>query len=310
MEQDYHNPVLLQESIDGMNIREDGIYVDVTFGGGGHSQLILEKLGANGRLYGFDQDADANNNIIDDERFILLPYNFCNLKRFLRLEGVRKIDGLLADLGVSSHQFDTAERGFSFRFDADLDMRMNQSADLTAKKVLETYSASRLQQVLGEYGEVRNAKTLAKRIVAARESGEKMETIGDFLTVIDSCIKGKKNRYLSQVFQALRMEVNQEIEVLKQMLWQAVDLLHVEGRLVVISYHSLEDRLIKSLIKKGTFEKEIETDEYGNFYQPLKAVNRKIIVPSATEIKQNPRARSAKMRIAQKTDAKPLIFED
>ncbi len=309
MEQQYHDPVLLQESIEGMNIKPDGIYVDVTFGGGGHSRVILEKLGPSGRLYAFDQDADATDNIIEDERFKLLPYNFRHLKRFLRLEGVRKVDGILADLGVSSHQFDTAERGFSFRFDALLDMRMNQQAELTAQKVLLTYSATDLQRIFGEYGEVRNSKTLAQYIVNAREGGAKLETIGDFLAVIDRCIKGKKNRYLSQVFQALRIEVNEEVEVLKEMLWQSVEILKVEGRLVAISYHSLEDRLVKNLIKKGTFEKEIEKDAYGNSYQPLRAVNRKLIVPTATEIERNPRARSAKMRIAEKTDAQELEID-
>lgn len=204
-ELNYHNPVLLEESIEGLNIKPDGVYVDVTFGGGGHSMAILKKLGPEGRLYAFDQDADAAKNIIEDERFKLLPYNFRFLKRFLRLEGLRKIDGLLADLGVSSHQFDTAERGFSFRFEAELDMRMNQEAELTAEKVLNTYSAYQLQQVLGEYGEVRNAKTLAQLIVHTRESGTTLRTIGDFVAAIDKCIKGKRNRYLSQVFQALRM---------------------------------------------------------------------------------------------------------
>lgn len=309
MEQQYHDPVLLQESIEGMNIQPDGIYVDVTFGGGGHSKAILAQLGEKGRLYAFDQDEDAADNIIEDERFKLLPYNFRYLKRFLRLEGVRKVDGVLADLGVSSHQFDTADRGFSFRFEALLDMRMNQQAELTAQKVLLTYRANDLQQLFGRYGEVRNAKTLANKIVQAREAGEKLETIGDFLTVIDSCIKGKRNRYLSQVFQALRMEVNEEVKVLEEMLWQTTEVLKEGGRLVAISYHSLEDRLVKSLIKKGTFEKEVEKDMYGNFYQPLKAVNKKLILPTAAEIERNPRARSAKMRIAARTAAQPLELE-
>ncbi|BDS12859.1 16S rRNA (cytosine(1402)-N(4))-methyltransferase RsmH [Aureispira anguillae] len=304
----YHNPVLLQESIEGLNIKPDGVYVDVTFGGGGHSTEILKRLGENGRLYAFDQDADAAENIIDDSRFRLLPHNFRFLKRFLRLEGVRKIDGLLADLGVSSHQFDTADRGFSFRFDARLDMRMNQGAELTAEKVINSYNAQQLQHIFGMYGEVRNAKTLAQLIVKTRESGVVLKTIGDFVAAIDKCIKGKKNRYLSQVFQALRMEVNEEIEVLKEMLWQSTEVLHTGGRLVVISYHSLEDRLAKNLIKKGTFEKEPEKDDYGNFYQPLKAINKKIILPTEQEIKENPRARSAKMRIAERTDKKPLLF--
>ncbi|MCH2023501.1 MAG: 16S rRNA (cytosine(1402)-N(4))-methyltransferase RsmH [Saprospiraceae bacterium] len=299
-ELNYHNPVLLKESIQGLNIKEGGVYVDVTFGGGGHSAAILNKLGDNGRLYAFDQDADATDNIIEDNRFRLLPHNFRYLKRFLRLEKVRKIDGLLADLGVSSHQFDTAERGFSFRFDAFLDMRMNQEAELTAEKVLNSYSVNQLQHVFGTYGEVRNAKTLAHIIVNARSSGIAIKTIGDFVSVIDNCIKGKRNRYLSQVFQALRMEVNEEIEALKEMLLQSTELLSEGGRLVVISYHSLEDRMAKNLIKKGTFENEVKKDIYGNYYMPLKAINKKIIVPTSEEIKQNPRARSAKLRIAER----------
>lgn len=307
-ELNYHNPVLLQESIDGLNIKPDGTYVDVTFGGGGHAALILENLGPKGRLYAFDQDPDAADNIIDDERFKLIPHNFRFLKRFLRLEGVRKVDGLLADLGVSSHQFDTADRGFSFRFDALLDMRMNQGADLTAEKVLNKYNAERLQHIFGMYGEVRNSKTLAQLIVHTRESGVALRTIGDFVTAIDPCIKGKRNRYLSQVFQALRMEVNEEVDVLKEMLWQTTEVLEAGSRLVVISYHSLEDRLAKNLIKKGTFENEPEKDDFGNFYQPLKAINKKIIIPTDKEIEENPRARSAKMRIAERTDKKPLVF--
>jgi 16S rRNA (cytosine1402-N4)-methyltransferase len=299
-ELNYHDPVLLEKSIEGLNIDPSGVYVDVTFGGGGHSAAILSKLGPNGRLYAFDQDADAADNRLVDERFKLLPHNFRFLKRFLRLEGVRKVDGVLADLGVSSHQFDTAHRGFSFRFDAPLDMRMNQHADLTAAKVVETYNAKDLQELLSQYGELRNAKTLAQRIVAAREAGTSLGTIGEFISAIDGCIKGKRNRYLSQVFQALRMEVNGEIEVLKEMLWQATELLKQEGRLVVISYHSLEDRLAKNLIKKGTFGNEPEKDEFGHFTLPLKATHKKIILPSAEEIKRNPRARSAKMRIASK----------
>lgn len=299
-EQNYHDPVLLEESIEGLNIKPSGVYVDVTFGGGGHSAAILAKLGPEGRLYAFDQDADAANNRLEDERFKLLPHNFRFLKRFLRLEGVRQVDGVLADLGVSSHQFDTAHRGFSFRFDAPLDMRMNQQADLTAAKVVTTYNAKDLQELFSQYGELRNARTLAQRIVEAREGGASLTTIGEFISAIDTCIKGKRNRYLSQVFQALRMEVNGEIEVLKEMLWQATEVLKKEGRLVVISYHSLEDRLAKNLIKKGTFGKEPEKDEFGHFELPLKATHKKIILPSAEEIERNPRARSAKMRIAKK----------
>lgn len=300
-EHSYHNPVLLQECIDGLAIQPNGTYVDVTFGGGGHSAAILEQLGPEGRLFGFDQDADAAANRLQDDRFKLLPYNFRFLKRYLRLEGVRQVDGILADLGVSSHQFDTAERGFSFRFDAPLDMRMNQEAGNTAADVVQTYHERALQDLLSQYGEVRNARTLAQRLVQARAEGSPLQTVGEFIAAIEPCIKGKRNRYLSQVFQALRMEVNEEIEVLKDMLLQATDLLRPGGRLVVIAYHSLEDRLVKSLIKKGTFEREPEKDEYGNFYLPLKAMHKKVILPRPEEIQSNPRARSAKLRIAERS---------
>ena len=299
-ETSYHNPVLLQACLEGLAIQPNGTYVDVTFGGGGHSAAILAQLGPQGRLYAFDQDADAAANQLEDERFKLLPYNFRFLQRFLRLEGVRQVDGILADLGVSSHQFDTAERGFSFRFDAPLDMRMNQGGDVTAADVIQTYHERQLQTMFSQYGEVRNARTLAQRLVQARAQGSSLGTIGELITALEPCIKGKRNRYLSQVFQALRMEVNEEIEVLKEMLQQATDVLRPQGRLVVIAYHSLEDRLVKNLIKKGTFEQEPEKDEYGNFYLPLKAMHKKVIVPSPEEIQNNPRARSAKLRIAQK----------
>lgn len=299
-EERYHNPVLLAESLEGMNIQPNGTYIDVTFGGGGHSAAILEQLGSKGRLYAFDQDADAAANIINDERFKLLPYNFRFLKRFLRLEGVREVDAVLADLGVSSHQFDTAERGFSFRFEAPLDMRMNQEGDVTAADIVQTYKERPLQELFSQYGEVRNARTLAQCIVQSRNQGTSLATVGEFIASIESCIKGKRNRYLSQVFQALRMEVNEEIDVLKEMLWQATEILRPGGRLVVIAYHSLEDRLVKNLIKKGTFKQEPEKDEYGNFYLPFKATHKKVLVPSVREINKNPRARSAKLRIAEK----------
>lgn len=299
-ESNYHKPVLLNECIDGLDIKPDGVYVDVTFGGGGHASEILKKLSDKGRLYGFDQDSDAAQNILDDPRFKLIPHNFRFLKRFLRLEGVKSVDGVLADLGVSSYQFDTADRGFSFRFDAMLDMRMNQEAALTAEKILNTYHVDQLQELFSTFGEVRNSKTLAQTIIQARASNVALKTIGDFISAIDSCIKGKRNRYLSQVFQALRMEVNEEIEALKEMLLQSVELLDKNGRLVVLSYHSLEDRLVKNLIKTGSFEAEPEKDDFGHFDQPLKAVNKKIIVPTDSQIKENPRARSAKLRIAEK----------
>jgi 16S rRNA (cytosine1402-N4)-methyltransferase len=298
----YHNPVLLQECIDGLNIQPLGVYVDVTFGGGGHSRAMLQKMGENAKLYGFDQDEDALENVPDDKRFRLLPFNFRFLKQSLRLERVKEVDGILADLGVSSHQFDTADRGFSFRFDAELDMRMNQTGDITAKDVLNTYSAEKLQDVFGFYGEVRNAKTLAQGIVQARQT-KKIDRISELLRIMAPYVKGKENRYLSQVFQALRMEVNDEIGALKDLLVQATDMLKPGGRLVVLTYHSLEDRLVKNWVKNGSFEDEPEKDEYGRYNCPLKAINKKPIAPSEEEIELNPRSRSAKLRIAEKVDA-------
>ncbi len=297
----YHNPVLLQECIDGLNIQPEGIYLDVTFGGGGHSRAMLQRMGESAKLYGFDQDEDALENIPDDKRFRLLPYNFRFLKQSLRLERIKEVDGILADLGVSSHQFDTADRGFSFRFDAELDMRMNQSGDITAKDVLNTYSAEKLQDVFGFYGEVRNAKTLAQAIVQARQS-KKIERISELLRIMSPYIKGKENRYLSQVFQALRMEVNDEVGSLKDLLVQATEMLKPGGRLVVLTYHSLEDRLVKNWIKNGSFDEEPEKDEFGRHNCPLKAINKKPIAPSEAEIELNSRARSAKLRIAEKVE--------
>ncbi len=297
--QNYHNPVLLQACIDGLNICPTGTYVDVTFGGGGHSRAILEQLGEEGHLFGFDQDEDTLENIPDDKRFRLLPFNFKYLKQSLRLERVKLVDGVLADLGVSSHQFDTADRGFSFRFDAELDMRMNQEADFTAKDVLNSYTAEDLQNIFGFYGEVRNAKTLANAIVKARQL-KKIERVPEFLRIIEPFVKGKENRYLSQVFQALRMEVNDEIGALKDLLIQATEILKQGGRLVVLTYHSLEDRLVKNWIKNGSFSDEPNKDEYGRYECPLKAINRKPILPSEDEIEKNGRARSAKLRVAEK----------
>lgn len=290
---------MLWESIEGLNVNPDGIYVDVTFGGGGHSGAILSKLSDKGNLYGFDQDEDVLNNIPPDKRFKLLPFNFRFLKQSLRLNGLKAVDGILADLGVSSHQFDTADRGFSFRFDAELDMRMNQSSSLTAKEVLNTYTAEKLQDIFGFYGEVRNAKTLANVITVARQV-KKFDRISDLLQVIDPFIKGKENRYLSQVFQALRMEVNDEIGALKELLVQSADLLKMGGRIVVLTYHSLEDRLVKNYFKHSSFEDEPEKDEFGNFIQKFKVINKKPLTPSDSEIAYNPRSRSAKMRIAEK----------
>jgi len=296
---EYHNPVLLQESIDGLSIKPDGVYVDVTFGGGGHSKEILKRLGEKGRWFGFDQDADAQLNKLGDGRFVLIPENFRYIKRFLRFYGVTKVDGVLADLGVSSHQFDEAERGFSTRFDAELDMRMNQNDRLSAYAVVNKYDEGALAKVLFNYGELRNANAMARQIVAAREE-EKIKTSFQLKEVLKQFLpNAKEHKILAQIFQAIRIEVNQEIEVLKEFLTQIPELLTDEGRLSVISYHSLEDRLVKRFIRNGLFEGEPEKDFYGNFEVPLKKVG-KMIIPSKAEIKINNRARSAKLRIATK----------
>ena len=295
----YHVPVLLEESIEGMNIKPDGVYVDVTFGGGGHSKKIIQKLGDKGRLIAFDQDLDTEQNILKDERFLFVNSNFSYLKRFLRVHGYSKVDGILADLGVSSFQFDTAERGFSYRFDALLDMRMDKAAELTASNVVSTYSALELQDVFSKYGEVRNSKSLAIEIVKQRKL-KKIETINDFLNAIESMIRGNRVKYLSQVFQALRIEVNKEMEVLEGFLEQALDVLKVGGRLVVISYHSLEDRMVKQFFKTGNVEGKFEEDDFGNKSRPFKLITKKPIVADDEENSINKRARSAKMRIAEK----------
>lgn len=297
---EYHVPVMLKECIDGLNIDPDGTYVDVTFGGGGHSREILKHLGPKGRLIAFDQDADAQRNIIDDERFVFVDQNFRYLKNFCRLHGAISVNGILADLGVSSHQFDEADRGFSIRFDAELDMRMNQLGELTAKDVVNNYSVADLHRIFGIYGEIQNAKSLAETIATARLNGP-IVTIADLKNVISNRIpKGKENKYLAQVFQALRIEVNQELEALKDFLMQSAEVLAVGGRLVVMSYHSLEDRLVKNFIAKGKFSGEVEKDLYGNDNKPLDAVSRGAITASADEITKNNRARSAKLRIAVK----------
>ncbi len=296
---EYHNPVLLGESVDGLNIKSDGIYVDVTFGGGGHSKEILNRLGKQGKLFAFDQDQDAQKNAIDDERFVLIPENFRFIKRFLRFYGVKKVDGILADLGVSSHQFDEAKRGFSTRFDTDLDMRMNQNDTLSAYKIINHYAEEQLSSVLFNYGELRNARAMAKMIANARLD-KKIKTSFELKEVLQSFLpKAKEHKILAQIFQAIRIEVNQELEVLKEFLEQIPELLNDDGRLSVISYHSLEDRLVKRFIRNGQFEGEPEKDFYGNFEVPLKKVG-KLIVPTREEIKQNNRARSAKLRIATK----------
>ncbi|MGC6284411.1 MAG: 16S rRNA (cytosine(1402)-N(4))-methyltransferase RsmH [Polaribacter sp.] len=293
----YHNPVLLNECIQGLNIKENGVYVDVTFGGGGHSKEILKHLGPNGKLFGFDQDKDAQQNSIDDGRFVLIPENFRYISRFLRFHQVKKVDGILADLGVSSFQFDSPERGFSTRFDAELDMRMNRSDQLSAKDILNTYPEEQLANLFYSYGELRSSRGIASAIVNARKN-QLINSSFELTGVLQKFLPAKrKNKILAQIFQALRIEVNQEMEVLKEFLNQIPDLLNPEGRLCVISYHSLEDRLVKRFIRTGLFEGEPERDMYGNFSVPLKKIGG-LITPSANEIKENNRARSAKLRIA------------
>ncbi len=296
---DYHNPVLLKETVDGLNIKPDGVYVDVTFGGGGHSREILSRLGPKGKLYGFDQDVDAQENIIEDERFTLIPENFRYIKRFMRFHGVKKVDGILGDFGVSSHQFDVAERGFSTRFESDLDMRMNQKDALSAYNVINDYEEEDLRQVFWQYGELRNAPKLASTIVQERNS-QFIKTSEHLKKVLAPFLpKHREHKILAQIYQAIRIEVNQEIEVLKEFLMQTEQLLDTGGRISLISYHSLEDRLVKRYIRSGMFEGEPEKDMYGNFEVPFKKVG-KLIIPDSKEIKLNNRARSAKLRIAEK----------
>lgn len=294
---EYHNPVLLKESVDGLNIKPDGIYVDVTFGGGGHSKEILSRLNDHGKLFAFDQDEDAQRNVIDDPRFTLIPQNFRFIKRYLRFYGIKKVDGILADLGVSSHQFDEAGRGFSTRFDADLDMRMNQSGALSAFEVINKYEEEKLTNVLFNYSELRNAKDIARRIVEKRAE-EKIKTSFQLKEVLAAFVpKSQEHKVLAQIFQGIRIEVNQEIEALKEFLLQVPELLNEDGRLSVLSYHSLEDRLVKRFIRSGLFEGEPVKDYYGNVTVPLKKAGQ-MVVPSFQEIKKNSRARSAKLRIA------------
>lgn len=296
---EYHNPVLLKETVDGLNIKPDGVYVDVTFGGGGHSREILSRLGPEGKLFAFDQDEDALANAMSDERFTLINENFRFIKRFLRFYGVKSVDGILADLGVSSHQFDVPERGFSTRFDADLDMRMSQKNDLNAYKVVNEYDEADLKRVFYDYGELKNAPALARTIVEAREDSP-IDTTDELKEVLARFLPERvKNKILAQIYQAIRIEVNQEMDVLKEFLEQSLEILKPEGRLSVISYHSLEDRLVKRFIKNGMFEGEPEKDFFGNFSVPFKTVG-KLIVPTQEEIKINNRARSAKLRIAEK----------
>ncbi len=293
---------MLTECLDGLAIKPGGIYVDVTFGGGGHSRAILERMDPNSRLIAFDQDADARANAeaIHDARLTFIPANFRNLKRFLRLYGIKQVDGILADLGISSHQIDTPERGFATRFDADLDMRMNQQAERSAKAVVNTATEAELHKILGMYGEITNARTAATAIVAAR-ANRPLQTVNDLKAALQRLApRGKENKFFAQVFQAIRIEVNEELSVLEEFLEQVPDALTPGGRLVVMSYHSLEDRLVKNFINKGKFHGEVEKDLYGNELKPLQAVNRKPIEASAEEISRNPRARSAKLRIAEK----------
>lgn len=300
MENNYHVPVMLQECLDGLAINPSGVYVDVTFGGGGHSREILKKLGKDGVLIAFDQDPDAQRNKIDDPRFKFVDQNFGFLKNNLRLLGYRQVDGILADLGVSSHQFNEPSRGFSTRFDADLDMRMDQQRSLTAAVILNTYDEDKLHKIFGIYGEVKNAKSLARTIVTARIS-QPIATLEGFKTVIASHIpKGKENKYMAQVFQALRIEVNAEIDVLESFLEQTASVIKPGGRLVVMSYHSLEDRPVKSFIAKGKFRGEVEKDFFGNEQKPFKATTRKAVIASDEELALNSRARSAKLRIGEK----------
>ena len=296
----YHNPVMLQECMDGLNIKLEGVYIDVTFGGGGHSREILKYLGSKGRLLAFDQDADAQKNLPKDDRLTFIDQNFRYLKNSCRLQGAVSADGILADLGVSSHQFDQPERGFSIRFEADLDMRMDQAGSLTAKQIVNNYSEEQLHRIFGIYGEIKNAKTLANTLVTQRLN-KPINTVDELKLAIAKLIpKGKENKYLAQVFQALRIEVNQELEALKEFLEQSVDVLKPGGRLVVMSYHSLEDRLVKNFIAKGKFHGEVEKDFFGNQIKPLESLTRKAIVASEEEIRHNNRARSAKLRIAEK----------
>ncbi|EAR00794.1 16S rRNA (cytosine(1402)-N(4))-methyltransferase RsmH [Maribacter sp. HTCC2170] len=295
----YHNPVLLKESVEGLDVKKDGVYVDVTFGGGGHSKEILKRLGPKGRLLAFDQDEDALDNKLGDERFTLINENFRYIRQFLKFYGIRKVDGILADFGVSSHQFDKAERGFSTRFDADLDMRMSKKNSVSAYDVVNSYEFNDLRKVLFQYGDLRNANAMANKIITSREeapiktSAQLKEVLRQFLP------KHKEHKILAQIYQAIRIEVNQEIQVIKELLEQVPELLNLGGRLSVISYHSLEDRLVKRFIRAGLFEGEPEKDFYGNIDVPLKKVGG-LIVPSREETALNNRARSAKLRIAER----------
>lgn len=300
VKQTYHVPVLLEESIDGLNLKKGGIYVDVTFGGGGHSKEILRRMDKSCKLYSFDQDEDAERNIVHDERFTFVRSNFRYLKNFLKYYGVEEVDGILADLGVSSHHFDDSERGFSFRFDGKLDMRMNKRAGMTAADILNNYDEEKLSDIFYLYGELKNSRKLASLIVK-RRSVKPFDTIGDFLETVKPLYgKEREKKEMAKVFQALRIEVNQEMEALKEMLYSATEMLRPGGRLSVITYHSLEDRMVKNIMKTGNIEGKMEQDFFGNVKTPYKTINNKVIVPDDDEIETNPRSRSAKLRIAEK----------
>lgn len=300
MENVYHTPALLRPCMDGLQIKPSGIYVDVTFGGGGHSREILKNLGADGHLYSFDQDLDVLQNVVDDARFTFVRSNFRYMSNFLRYYGVESVDGVLADLGVSFHHFDDAERGFSFRFDGSLDMRMNQRSEFTAADLLNTYDEKALSDVFYQYGELSNARKLAFAIVKVRTS-KPFVRIADLVNVAEPLLgKDKQKKDLARLFQALRIEVNHEMDALKEMLRQSLEKLNVGGRLVVLTYHSLEDRLVKNFMKAGNFDGKVEQDFYGNRLSPFKLINNKVIVASEEEVEANPRSRSAKLRIAEK----------
>lgn len=300
VKQTYHVPVLLEESIDGLNLKKGGIYVDVTFGGGGHSKEILRRMDKSCKLYSFDQDEDAERNIVHDERFTFVRSNFRYLKNFLKYYGVEEVDGILADLGVSSHHFDDSERGFSFRFDGKLDMRMNKRAGMTAADILNNYDEEKLADIFYLYGELKNSRKLAS-VIVKRRSVKPFDTIGDFLETVKPLYgKERDKKEMAKVFQALRIEVNQEMEALKEMLYSATEMLKPGGRLSVITYHSLEDRMVKNIMKTGNIEGKMEQDFFGNVKTPYKTINNKVIVPDDDEIETNPRSRSAKLRIAEK----------
>ncbi|MES2850573.1 MAG: 16S rRNA (cytosine(1402)-N(4))-methyltransferase RsmH [Bacteroidota bacterium] len=296
----YHTPVLLQETIDGLDIKENAVYVDCTFGGGGHSKAILERLGENGLLVAFDQDDDAKKNLPDDKRVVFVPQNFRHIQRFLRLHKITAVDGIMADLGVSSHQFDEAERGFSIRFDAALDMRMDRRTGITAADILKSFSEPQLHKLFEQYGEVTNAKTLARTLVHQRKVAP-VKTIDELKQALQPVVKGNPQKYFAQVFQALRIEVNDEFGALKELLQQSINLLKPSGRIAIITFHSLEDRIVKNFFRAGTFAETEADDLYGNKTEsPLKLVNKKPITATQTELKQNPRSRSAKLRVAER----------